>query len=461
MSTPRAGSRRDKARAELSKGGPGRLGVEYEGRTPYGPRLAIEAFRLENGLRVLILEDHSAPVAAFHTWFRVGSRHERPGKTGLAHLLEHLMFNEFDGLPAGEFDRRMEQAGAETNAATWVDWTYYYEHVPSSQLGMVIQLEAKRMGQLLLRDDLVRSELEVVANERRYRVDDDVDGAVNERLYALAYERHGYHNPTIGWMDDIQGLTRGDCEEFYRTYYAPNNATVVIAGSVDELRVIRQMASAYAYLRPAELPVEDKRPELPQLAQRSETVHKPTATDKLALGYHGPALGDVDHAPLTLLCDVLFGGRASRVYQAMVQHSETALDARGWLGTFEDPGLLEVQLTAREGHQAEEMLASLDAELSKVVREPITEQELERAKSRAELGLVRGMETCGGKAEQIAFFDVVVGDPAGAMERLNRYRRVTRGDMLRTARRYLRPEMRTVLTVKPADAAAGATEEAR
>ena len=191
MSARKEGSRRDKARAELANAGPGRMAVAYEGRTPYGPRLGIEQYRLENGLRVLLLEDHSAPVTAFHTWFRVGSRYERSGKTGLAHLLEHLMFNEFEGVPAGEFDRRMEQAGADTNAATWVDWTYYYENVPSSQLGMVIELESKRMGKLVLRDDLVRSELEVVANERRYRVDDDVDGAVNERLYAIAYARHG------------------------------------------------------------------------------------------------------------------------------------------------------------------------------------------------------------------------------------------------------------------------------
>lgn len=455
MVGPRAGSRRDKARAELGRRAPGRVAAVYDGRIAYGARLAIEQYQLENGLRVLLLEDHSAPVAAYHTWFRVGSRHERPGKTGLAHLLEHLMFNEFDGIAAGEFDRRMEQAGAETNAATWVDWTYYYEHVPASQLGLVIELESQRMGKLVLREDLVRSELEVVANERRYRVDDDVDGTVNERLYALAYATHGYRNPTIGWMDDIQRLTREDCETFYRTYYAPNNATIVVAGSFDEVRVMKQITAAYGYLERVEIPVEERQPEVAQGAEKRDTMHKPTATDRVALGYHGPALGDVDHAPLTLLSDILFGGRASRVHQAMVQQSEIALDARGWVGTFEDPGLIEMQLTAREGHEAEELVQVLDRELVKVVAQPVTEEELERAKARAELGLVRGMETCGGKAEQIAFFDVVLGEPAGAMDRLRRLRRVSRSDVLRAARRYLRPELRTAITVKPGDGTNG------
>ncbi len=449
MATSRAGTRRDRTRAALAARGPGRMAAEYEGTVPYGPRLGVAQYRLANGLRLLLLEDHSAPVVAYHTWFRVGSRHERPGKTGLAHLLEHLMFNEFEGLPAGEFDRRMEQAGAETNAATWVDWTYYYEHVPASQLGLVIDLEARRMGKLVLQDALVHSELEVVANERRYRVEDDVDGTVNERLYALAFTRHGYANPTIGWMQDIQGLTADDCARFYATYYAPNNATIVVAGHFEELRVVERIAKAYGYLDAVDLPVEDKRPEPPQTEVRSETLRRPTATDKVAMAVHGPALGDVDHAPLTLLCDILFGGRASRVHRELVQAREIAIDVRGWVSTFEDPGLVEIQLTAREGHGAEELVDAVETELAKVAQAPVTQEEVERAKARAELGLLREMETCGGKAEQIAFYDVVMGDPAGAMDRLQRYRRVERGDMLRAARRYFGLQPRTVVTVKP------------
>ena len=163
-------------------------------------------------------------MLSYYTWFKVGSRHDRPGKTGLAHLFEHLMFNETSHLPAGAFDRTLEAAGGETNAATWVDWTCYHVTLPSSELGLVVKLEADRMANLVLRDPQVASEKEVVANERRFRVEDDVEGEVSEKLYAMAFHRHPYRQPTVGWMDDIHGFTTEDCRKFYRRYYAPNNA---------------------------------------------------------------------------------------------------------------------------------------------------------------------------------------------------------------------------------------------
>ena len=441
--------RRRRGRSELETRTENRLGAAWQGALPCGASLLVQQYLLENGLRVLLVEDHAAPVVAYHTWFRVGSRHEQPGKTGLAHLLEHMMFNEFEGVKAGEFDRRMEQAGAETNAATSFDWTYYYEQVPSSQLGLVIDLEANRMGRMILREEPFRSELEVVTNERRSSVDDDVDGAVSETLYALAYTAHAYRNPTIGHLADIAGLTREDCEGFWRTYYAPNNATIVVAGSFDEIRVMKRIAERYAYLDRMESPVEDVHPEPPQAGERRETMRKPSSTEKVALGYHAPAFGDVDHAPLQLMCDILFGGRSSRVHRSLVQQREIAVDARGYAGAFAEPGLLEMQLTAREGHGCDELLEALDKEIARVVAEPVTEAELDRAKAREELGLVRGMETCGGKAEQVAFFDVMLGDPCGAMNRLERLRKTTRTDLLRAARRYLRQEARTVVNVLP------------
>src|SRR5689334_23741949 len=279
--------------------------VTHVETVPFGGRLQIERFRFKNGLELLACEDRSAPVVAFHTWFRVGSRHENVGKTVLAHLFEHLMFNEVEVRATGEFDRLLEEAGAESNASTWLDWTQYNIAIPKDKLGLVIGLEAERMSRLVLREPQVTSEKEVVANERRFRVDDDVEGAVSELLWATAFTAHAYSWPTIGWMADIEGFTTEDCARFYRTYYAPNNATVVVVGDFKERDLLAKIQKAYGGLESADIPVEDVLPEPPQGTERRVTVKKPTATDKIALAYHGPAFGDVDHVPLTMLSEVL------------------------------------------------------------------------------------------------------------------------------------------------------------
>jgi zinc protease len=225
--------------------------VTHVESVPFGPSLEVNRYRLENGLEVLHCAEHSAPIVAYHTWFRVGSRHEREGKTGLAHLFEHLMFNEIEGRKSGEFDRLLEEAGAESNASTWLDWTQYNISIPRDRLALVVGLEGERMSRLVLREPQVTSEKEVVANERRYRVDDDVEGSVSELLWATAYTRHAYRAPTIGWMADIEGFTTEDCAEFYRTYYAPNNATLVVVGDVSAARLLALVSAAYGDIAPA------------------------------------------------------------------------------------------------------------------------------------------------------------------------------------------------------------------
>src|SRR5580698_3284269 len=265
-------------------------GLSYERDYAFGGD-TIHRYRLDNGLTVLLLVDASAPVACYHTWFKVGSRHERPGKTGLAHLFEHLMFNETENLKAGTFDRKLEENGAETNAATWVDWTYYYESLPADRVKLAVQLEAERMAHLVLREPQVASEKEVVANERRYRVDDDVEGVANELLYKTAFTSHPYHWPTIGWMDDIKGFTPEDCTAFYKTYYAPNNATVVVVGDVRERTLLQWIQAEYGAIPSASIPPEDVNPEPPQVDERRLELRKPTASEKLLVAYKGPALG--------------------------------------------------------------------------------------------------------------------------------------------------------------------------
>jgi zinc protease len=312
------------------------------------------------------------------------------------------------------------------------------------------------MRRLVLRDPQVKSEKEVVANERRYRVEDDVEGAVSEILWATAFKEHAYKWPTIGWMADIEGFTTEDCRGFYDTFYAPNNATIVIVGDVTERRALELVVSAYGAISPSTLPVEDVHPEPPQTEERVVEVAKPTATEKLVVGYHCPALGDFDHAPLSLLSEVLFGGRASRVHRRLVRELEIAVDVHAFVGPFRDPGLFEVFASARDGKTAKEMLTAIDEELERALREPIPAPELERAKARLELSLVAGLETVDGKASTIGFYDTVLGRPAAAFERLEATLELTASDLLRAARRYLSKTSRTVVLVHPQEEAKGA-----
>ena len=430
----------------------------FEGSVAFGELAFVERFRLENGLRLLLLVDKSAPIVSYFTWFRVGSRHEKPGKTGLAHLFEHLMFNETETLEAGAFDRKLEENGAESNAATWTDWTYYYESLPRDRLSLAINLESERMARLVLREPQVVSEKEVVANERRMRVDDDVEGIANEVLYKTAFTCHPYHWPTIGWMTDIEGFTPEDCAAFYKTYYAPNNATVVVVGDVKEADVLTKIAAAYGKIPASAIPEEDTQPEPPQLEPREVVLQKPTLAEKLVMGYRGPAFGDADNVPLTLLNEILFGGRASRMHRELVTKRELCTDVRGWVSTMRDPGLYEIYLNARPGKRADELLPVLEAELARARDELVTDEELARAKARLELGLLQSLETAAGKAEQIGLCDTVLGDPAAAFRRLEAYRRTTAGELRTAARRYILNRARTLIRVVPDAEAAKAAE---
>jgi zinc protease len=429
-----------------------RVAVEHRpahcGTVDFGSSLKVERFRYPNGLTLLCCEDHSAPVLSYHTWLRVGSRHERPGKTGLAHLFEHLMFGETENVGPGEYDHRLEEAGAETNASTWLDFTQFTVNAPASALPLVIELESERMAHLALTEKQVTTEKDVVANERRYRVDDDIEGATSELLWSTAFTKHSYQWPTIGWMPDIQGFCPEDCTAFYRTYYAPNNATLVVVGDFKLATLIERVGRAYAALPSSVLPLEDVHPEPPQLSERRLEIDKPTPTEKLVIGYRSPALGDHDHIALGVLAEVLCGGRPSRLLRRLVHELEIATDARVFVGPFRDPGLLEISITARDNHSAEELLRVLDEELERIRSTPTSPEEMERALNRIELGLLASLDTVDGKASTLGFYETLLGRPAAAFERLEAMQQCTASDLLRVARRFLQPEARTVIVVR-------------
>jgi len=422
--------------------------VSYHGSVPFGALLRVDRFRLSNGLHVLLVKDPSAPVIAYHSWFRVGSRCETRGKTGISHLFEHLMFNEVEGLKTGEFDKKMEAIGADNNASTWLDFTQYQEAFPKKHLPLVIDLESRRMHELVLREPQVVSEKDVVMNERRYRVEDDVEGTAEEHLWKTAFEHHPYNWPTLGWMQDIEGLTTDDCREFYRRYYAPNNASLILVGDLNEHKTLSLISKAYGKVAPSLLPLEDIQPEAPQTEERQVELNLPTETEKLFLGFKSPALGDANHVAASLLIELLCGGPTSRLRRRLVRRDQIASDVGGFIGPHRDPSLMEMSVSARQGVRAEVLRAAIDEELTRIQQEPVTDAEMRRAKARMELGLLGGLESADGKASTIGFYQTLLGRPAAAFERMEELERLTPSDILRVARSILHPRGCTSVVVR-------------
>jgi zinc protease len=405
--------------------------------------------RLSNGLTVILLEDPSTPLISYHTWFRVGSRHEKEGKTGLAHLFEHLMFESTSRHPSGCFDREMERFGAETNAATWLDWTYYHETFPPEALDFVLEFEPDRMTNLILDEQVVGREKSVVVNERKYRVDDRVDGIMEEVLYKTAFRASPYRNPTIGWMEDIQGFTLDDCRRFYKTYYAPNNATVIVAGDFEHDRMAGLLEEKYASIASQAVPAEEAFQEPPQETERRVALSKEVSAPKVAVGYHAPALDHEDNAALSIASVILCGGDTGRLVRRFVHREEIASEVFSWVGNFKLPALFEFHVDLRAGRSLDEAVDMLDEELGQLASAGITDEELGTAKNRVMLGTYNSFASVGGRASALGFYETVLDDCGAITRRLEALRGVAAGDVQRVAQLYFDAVKRTIVTVTP------------
>ena len=422
---------------------------QLEAEAPAGRGTTAKRYRLGNGLALITVLDRRAPIVALQTWFRVGSRHERPGATGMAHLFEHLMFGQTESLPPGEFDRLVERTGGESNAATWVDWTYYRLSLPARDLPLGVKLEAERMQHLVLEHDPVESERDVVTNERRERVEDDVDGWLDEQLMALAFTEHPYRWPTIGWMEDIRALALPEIRQFYRTWYAPNNATLICVGDFDEPALLDLVASHYAAIPAAELPEVVKVVEPVQTQQRIVRAPKPIATDRLLVGYKAPGQDEPDWAVLEIVSTLLAGCPSARLHRRLVIEHEVASSVDAQLTPFCDPSLLRLSVTAARGHTADEILAHVDRELAAMAATPPTTAEVEKAKAIAETDFWTSLVDVDGKAEALGHYEIALGDFRKVNELAERLAQVTAEDVARVVRAYLQPERRTIVIAEP------------
>ncbi|MGB0588546.1 MAG: M16 family metallopeptidase [Myxococcota bacterium] len=422
--------------------------VHKTGEHVFG-EIRVERYKLHNGLTVIIWEDHRAPVFSYQTWFGVGSRHEQPGRTGMAHLFEHLMFKATKTMAEGEFDRVMEAAGAQTNAATWVDWTYYREKLPAGSLDLVCKLESDRMENMILNHDQLESEREVVVNERLLRVDNDPDGTLYERLYKIAYGDHPYSWPTIGWMEDIRAITLEDCFDFYRRYYAPNNATVVVVGDVETDEVLRVIESYYGHLKAQELPDAGTPAEVTPSGPHRAELELELSAERGIYGWHAVSGVDDDHAALQILDEVLTGGESSRLYKRLVIEDELATSCGGWIPAWRYPGLYEFGVHMRPDHTFAEAEVVIDEVITKVLEEGITERELLKAKNSLEVNFWRQLSDTGNRATALGDNAVTSGDIDRFFGRVEALRKVTCDDVQRVARRILVPERLACVLGRP------------
>jgi zinc protease len=420
-----------------------------------GP-LSIRKWRYRNGLEVLLVPDQSATSVAYMTWFRVGSRDEdaEAGETGLAHLFEHLMFTQTEKATApGEFDRRMEEAGAHTNAMTYYDFTAYVDELPPTAVPLAIELEADRMVNLALTEQQVRTERDVVAEERLGAVDDSVDGTLDEALYGQAFLRHPYRHPVIGRMRDIQAVTKDKATHFYRTFYAPNRAVVVVAGRFEAEAVLDGIERHYGSIPPSDArPVPPIPPETAPAAETRTEIQRPVTADRLVIGSAAPALAAPDRAAFEVLDEILTGGPSARLHRRLVIQEEIASSVDGSPAPTRDPGLYALWVQMRRGHQAEQAEAIIAAEVEALAREAPSAADLAKAKNRIETSFWRALASSEGKASQLGEFEVVAGDYRRLLARPAEIGRVEAADVQRAAAQYLAGRPRAVVIARPAPA---------
>lgn len=409
----------------------------------------IRRYVWPNGLRLLLLRDPTAPIFSYQTWFRVGSRNERPGRTGMAHFFEHLMFGETETLGPGQLDRMIEETGGDNNAATWTDWTFYRTSLPARDLELAVRIESERMQRLVLEDGQIESEREVVINERLERVEDDVDGFLDERLFELAFSEHPYHWPTIGWMDDIRALAKADIHDFYRTFYAPNRATLVVVGDLDEAEVLALVDRYYGDMPAAAAPEESLRPEPPQREERVARYTKPVHAERMLVGYKAPPQRHPDWPILEFIAALLCGGPSARLYRRLVVDTEMATSADAATMPFSDPSLFRVGVSLARGHRAEAALGELDDLIAALIRDPVSEAELSKIKNCVETDFWAALEDCDGRAEALGHYESTLGDFRQLFVIAERLAAVTADDIQRVASTYLVPTQRTVVIAEP------------
>ena len=422
------------------------------------PKFDYTMTTLQNGLQVVFLEDHSTPIVHVALWYHVGSKDEKPGRTGFAHLFEHLMFKGSRNVRPDQHPSWITSVGGQANAFTDEDATVYWQTVPAQYLPLVLWLEADRMASLDVNESKFKNEREVVKEERRMRYENQPFGRLPEIIYDKAFKIHPYKHQTIGSMQDLEAASIGDVKLFHSTYYVPNNATLVVVGDFDT-KAARAHVEQYLGKVAGGKPVpRDIQKEPPHTAEERFTVTEPWPLPAVVVSHHITHDGHPDAYPLHTLAKILSDGDSSRIYRSLVYDKQMAVAAFGEAKLIEHPNLFYAVAIVQPGRKPEEVQKELIAQLERIKTEGVTADELNRAKRQWARDYILGRETIQQKALHLAHAVVIHNDIKTADGEFDLFQNVTLADVQRVAKTYFTPESRMLLTIMPRTGAAGGTE---
>jgi zinc protease len=418
--------------------------------------IPIEKFTLSNGLRVVFSEDHSRPVVSVNLWYDVGSRNERPGRTGFAHLFEHMMFQGSQNVPDTEHIAHIERIGGSMNGSTWLDRTNYFETVPAHHLELALWLESDRMGFLLpaMTQEKLDNQREVVKNERRWRVDNQPYGDWDERIQAMVYPAdHPYHHSVIGSMEDLDAATLEDVAEFFRTFYAPRNAVITVCGDFESShgkRLVDRYFGSFPQGPPT--PPLPGRPDLPPRigTELRQTVHSAVALPRVYLAYRIPPYGNERFYAADVAAHILAAGKASRLYRSLVREQRIAKDVSAFaFPIVTGSAMLVMWATGQSGIGIDALERQLLLEVERLIREETGSPEIRRSVTGIESRQIFGLQQVGERADQLSMFTTLFDEPERINTELDSYRAVSPQDIRRIAADFLGPDNRAVLRYLP------------
>ena len=419
-------------------------------------RLDYTMTTLGNGMQVVMLEDHSTPIVHAEIWYHVGSKNEKAGRTGFAHLFEHMMFKGSKNVDPEGHPSWISSIGGQSNAYTTEDATVFWETVPAQYLPLVLWLEADRLATLRIEDDVFKTEREIVKEERRMRIDNQPYGRLNELIYDQAFTVHPYKHPTIGSMKDLEAASIDDVRDFFRTYYVPNNATIVLVGDFNTKEAQDLVAKYLGRVPKSDRPVPRDIPkEPPQTKERRVKLEEAWPLPAVVVAHHITFDGDPDSYPLHIASKVLSDGQSSRIYRKLVYEKQIALAAFGGGNIIEDPNLFYAVAIVQPGHTTEEAIDALIAELDQLRNEPITPAELQQAKNQFARDYIFSRESNKDKAMQLGHAAVIHNDIKTADGEFDIFMNITQADVQRVAQKYFTPENRLVMTIMPKSTSSG------
>jgi zinc protease len=403
----------------------------------------VKTFTLNNGMKFLVLEDHSIPNANMYIFWKVGSRNEVHGITGLSHFFEHMMFNGSKNYGPKQFDRVMEANGGSNNAYTTENVTVYTDWFQKDALETIFKLESDRIDKLTIDPQMVESERGVVLSERSTGLENSNYRLIGELVQSVAFQEHPYMFPVIGFESDIKSWTQTDLENYFKTYYSPNNATVVIVGDIT-VEQVRKMADQYmAPIAARGLPPKIRTIEPPQNGERRVTTYKDIAAPNVMLAYHVPETSHADYYALDLLSSLLTSGNSSRLTKSLVMDSTLATQVSSFTDQSFDPGLFVIYAIAGDKVTAPELETAIEMQIDRIIKEGVTATELEKVKNQKLMEFYHTLETINGKANSLGTYDVFFGDYKKMFEAPELYKKVTGEDIKRVAARYFSDRNRT------------------